>query len=186
MKKTALPKPALPIPTSRNTEAPDPEPINRILKVGTCPTLSGKSTLTYQIGCNAAADGLLRLHGNSGGGMFNRDWISLEGIRTLVEKWPTDKPITSYALYSLFRGKSSNSPAFLFAVLKGIGWVRQTSEKPRTYGKGDPAPFLDEVKVLIASDTDLQPGEESSDQSSMKAASGGTMASRKSVTGAPA
>ena len=186
MKKTALPKPALPIPTSSITGAPEPEPTIRILTVSICPTLSGRSTLTYQIGCNAAADGLLRLHGNSGGGMFNRDWISLEVIRTVVEQWPADKPITSYALYTLFRGRSSNTPAFLFAVLKGIGWVRQTSEKPRIYGKGDPVPFLDEVKALIASDADLQPGEESSDQSSMKAASGGTKASRKSVTGTPA
>ena len=182
MKKSALPKPA-----SSNPEAPPPEPTVRILKAGTCSTLSGKSTLTYQIGCNvvldgnAASEGLIRLHGNSGGGMFNRDWIALEVIRALLEKWPADKPITSYALFSLFRGKSSNSPAFLFAVLKGVGWIRQTSEKPRTYGHGDPEPFLAEVKALMASDSDLS-GESSAQPQGKKPASISRKTSRKEAS----
>ena len=66
-----------------------------------------------------------------------------------------DKQVTSHLLSSLFRGKSSNSPAFLFAVLKAEGFVKLTSEKPRLYHKGDAAMFLAEVMTLMASDIDL-------------------------------
>ena len=44
-----------------------------ILQESTCPSLSERSTLTYQIGCNDNNDILFRIHKNSGSGKFNRE-----------------------------------------------------------------------------------------------------------------
>ena len=159
MKKAASTKPASPKPAvakvavlpSTSADVPNV----RIVKIANCPTLSGKSTLTYHVGSNADSEIALRLHVNTGGGFFNPDWIGLEVITTLLDKWPADRPVTSYALLPLFRGKSSNSPAFLLAVLLTEGLVQQTSEKPRHFGKGDPAKLLAEVTALMATDLDL-------------------------------
>ena len=48
----------------------------RILKEATCPSLSNRSTITYQIGCNETNAILFRIHKNSGTGKFNREWVS--------------------------------------------------------------------------------------------------------------
>jgi len=63
----------------------------RILKTGTCPSLSGKSKLTYEIGAGPASEICMRITKNSGAGMFGKGWVELEGIHKLVN----DKPITS-------------------------------------------------------------------------------------------
>ena len=55
-----------------NTEAPV-----RVLKNGTCPNLSGKSTLSYRIGVNEAGEIMLQLVGNSNPGYFNNEWVAL-------------------------------------------------------------------------------------------------------------
>jgi hypothetical protein len=42
-----------------------------VLKTGSCPSLTGASTLTYEIGTDA--DGIVfRITGNSGGGVFGK------------------------------------------------------------------------------------------------------------------
>ena len=86
----------------------------RILKTGECPSLSGKSTLTYQIGSDS--DKLyIALTGNTGKGIFNKDWFALEEIYSLLAS--QKKPITSGSLHGLFEGRSSNSAGFILAVL---------------------------------------------------------------------
>jgi len=44
------------------------EPEMKVLKTATCKTLSGKSTLTYQIGLSPQSVVHLRIDKNSGGG----------------------------------------------------------------------------------------------------------------------
>ena len=87
----------------------------RILKTGTCKSLSGKSTLTYQIGCNNDNEVHVALTGNSGGGHFSSDWVSLEEIYSILSS--QKKPITSGALQDLYQGKSSNNASFTTAIL---------------------------------------------------------------------
>ncbi len=149
MKKTALPKPVPPEIT-----VPDTELSVRVLKSSTCSTLSGRSTLTYQIGSTADAVSVIRLKSNTGGGFFNRDWIELSVIRSLLESHPAEKQVTSFLLFPLFKGKSANSPAFLFAVLIAEGLVTQSGEKPLIYHKGDTEPFFTEVEALMAAEGD--------------------------------
>ena len=49
---------------------PEDKPM-RVLKTSSCKTLSGKSTLTYQIGCNPDSIIHLRISRNDGGGFFS-------------------------------------------------------------------------------------------------------------------
>lgn len=49
----------------------------RIIKASTCPSLSGKSTLTYHIGCNSESDIQFRVVDNTGGGFFSKEWVSV-------------------------------------------------------------------------------------------------------------
>lgn len=129
----------------------------RILKTASCPSLSGKSTLSYQVGygvnsANASTtepEIQLRVYANTGGGFFNKDWITLSTIQQLFERYPSKKAITSNALYPLFKGRSINTPAFLLAVLKHEGFLRPLKDKQRSYERLDPTGFMTEIKALI-------------------------------------
>ena len=49
----------------------------RVLRAATCSSLSGKSTLTYELGCDGAAALQLRIAKNSGKGMFSPEALDL-------------------------------------------------------------------------------------------------------------
>ena len=89
----------------------------RVLSTGTCETLSGSSKLTYHIGIMPDGEIYLRVYGNTGGGFFSQDWISLRDILTALKKRPEGKPITSILLNPLFKGRSAITPGFMMAVL---------------------------------------------------------------------
>ena len=46
-------------------------PTMRILKIASCSTNSGKTTLTYHIGCTTDKNIQLRVVANTGGGLFS-------------------------------------------------------------------------------------------------------------------
>ena len=94
----------------------------RILKTGECSSLSGKSTLTYQIGCNNDNEVHVALTGNSGGGHLNSDWVSLEEIYSILSS--QKKPVTSGALQDMYQGKSSNNASFTTAILLKEGLLK--------------------------------------------------------------
>ena len=107
----------------------------RILKTSECPSLSGNSTLSYNIGLNDDNEIQLCLIGNTGKGIFNKDWISLEEIDSLLA---TEKgPITSGSLKELFNGKSSNSAGFVLAVILSEGLLKISSNNERHYERID-------------------------------------------------
>ena len=145
--------------SSRESETP--VPAIRILKIASCPSLSGRSTLTYHIGCSAntekpaVPDLYFRVFENSGGGLFSNEWVSLEVIQQVFAKVPTAIGITAHLLGSLFVGKSVNTPSFLFAVLKSEGLVAAVKEKKGCYERTDPSGFMAEVAALMASGVDL-------------------------------
>ena len=85
----------------------------RILKVASCPTSSGKATLTYHIGCTSDNEINFRVASNTGGGFFSPEWVSFSAIQPALEQAP--QPLTSYPLIKLYQGKSTNTPAFLMA-----------------------------------------------------------------------
>ena len=121
----------------------------RILKTGECPSLSGQSTLTYRIGRNNDNEVYMSLKGNTGKGIFNKDWISLEEIDSLLA---TEKrPITSGSLKELFDGKSSNSAGFVLAVILSEGLLKISSNNERHYERVGKAEFKKSIQALIGS-----------------------------------
>ena len=56
----------------------------RILRVGTCPSLSGRSELTYHVGCNDRNAIHFRLWGNTAAGMFSNTWFSMVEVSKLL------------------------------------------------------------------------------------------------------
>jgi len=103
----------------------------RVLATGTCDTLSGNTRLTYHIGSPPDGEIHLRVYGNTGGGYFSQEWISLRDILTALNRRPDGKPITSILLNPLLRGKSDNTPGFLL----GRVWVntRPSGNKPAAH-----------------------------------------------------
>ena len=63
--------------------------------------------------------------------------------------------MSSRVLLPVFRSKSSNSPAFLFAAILAEGLVRAGTEKDSGYILGDAEAFRQSVSALVASDTNL-------------------------------
>ena len=129
-------------------------PTIRILKIASCPTSSGKATLTYHIGSTTDKDIQFRVVANTGGGLFSPEWISLSAIQPAFEQAPF--PLTSFPLINLYQGKSTNTPAFLMAVLKNERLVRNLEGKIRGYEILDSKAFIDEMNALMASDVDLK------------------------------
>ena len=129
-------------------------PTMRIIKIASCPTSSGNTTLTYHIGCTTDKDIQFRLVANTGGGLFSPEWISLSAIQPAFAQAPF--PLTSYTLINLYQGKFTNTPAFLMAVLKNEGLVRNLEGKLRGYEILDSKPFMDDLNTLMASDIDLK------------------------------
>ena len=120
----------------------------RILKTAVCPSLSGKSKLTYQIRQTPKLDIEFRIQKNSASGFFSDEWVSLKRVLEAFTKCPVGE-ITFYTLDPLIRGKSSNTPGFLLAALKEEGLVVPSTVKRRCYESVDPAKFFNKVKALI-------------------------------------
>ncbi len=123
----------------------------RILKTASCPSLSGKSKLTYEIACsNEAVDDqseiALRIATNTGGGFFSDEWLPLAAVEKIVTG-ATD--LTSTTLHPLFKGKSINTAGFLLAVLKHEGAVQLQAGKTRLYEVGDFEGFMESVRGLM-------------------------------------
>ncbi|HEY5139603.1 MAG TPA: hypothetical protein VIJ25_09870 [Methylococcales bacterium] len=125
----------------------------RILKIASCLSVSGKSTLTYHIGCTSESDVQLRIYANTGAGFFSKEWLSLNTIQEAFNK--AGKSFTSFALTPLFRGKSQNNTAFLLAVLLEEGLVKPSKEQRRGYECIDAGCFMAEVNALIDSKVSL-------------------------------
>lgn len=129
-------------------------PIIRILKIGACPNLSGKPGLGYHIGVHPESGICFRVASNNNGGYFSPEWLSLKDIRDALDRAP--KPLTSFSLWPLFKGKSVNTPSFLFAALLAEGLVQRDEENPRVYVALPLDSFKAEMEVLMASDIDLK------------------------------
>ena len=126
----------------------------RIIKAASCPTCTAKATLTYHIGCNADNAIHVRVYSNSGGGLFSAEWVALSAIQAAMDN--ATQPITSFTLSKLFKGRSTNTPGFLMAVLKSEGLVRNLEGKVRGYEQIDSTAFTAEINALIASNVDLK------------------------------
>lgn len=123
----------------------------RILKISTCASVSGRSTLTYHVGCKDFSI-LLRIYRNTGSGYFSQEWIPLSTINQALDEC---RAITSFSLQSIFKGKSVNTAGFLIAVLKDIGLIQVTKDSARSYEQSESDTFILDTKKLIESGVNL-------------------------------
>ncbi|MCV2356618.1 hypothetical protein LNV09_20960 [Paucibacter sp. B2R-40] len=131
---------------------------SRILKAGTCPTLSGRSNLAYQVACADEPEAsesniLIRVISNTGGGYFSKDWVKFADVVCLIS---APVPLTFSTLQPLFAGRSVNTGGFLMAVLKHLAVIRAVANNPRIHEKADIDGFLAEIQTLMASEVSLR------------------------------
>ena len=124
------------------TEA-EVDPIETIYE-GECPSLSGRSTLSYTIGRHTEDGTLhLRISDNSGKGMWCKDWCSASAIQDVVLG---EGELTAKSFHVLHPGKSINNGGFIAAVLKDLGLIRANEENTRLH-EHVPTTTLDQVAM---------------------------------------
>ena len=123
----------------------------KVVRTGTCPSLSGKSKLTYHVGLSEARDVLLRVVQNSNSGCFSPEWVDVRALYAAFDKVPKGESVTADNLVALFRGKSMNTPFFLFAVMKCEGLVEASKADKRRYERVDPKGFIAGVQGIVGS-----------------------------------
>jgi len=91
----------------------------QVLSVGSCSSVSGVSTLKYQIGIDADSAIQLKILSSSGSGFVNPTWYPLERILDVLTAHSVKKPIKSSDLTKGLElcGKSRNDSAFIVATL---------------------------------------------------------------------
>ncbi len=109
-------------------EQNQPEPIST-LYTGECSSVSGRSTLTYLIGKHDTEGSLhLRIAGNSGKGMWCKDWASVQAIEAIVIG---SGELKAKSFHCLHPGKSINTGGFVLAALRDLGVVRPVEANTR-------------------------------------------------------
>lgn len=111
------------------------------IRTESCPSLSGRSTITYEIGTKGDSQ-YIRLIGNSAGGLFCKDWVAMADIQALLAGCPT---VTSKTLQPLYAGRSSNSPGFLVACI--INEKMATGKDTNDIHPTTPAPSIPPKKT---------------------------------------
>ncbi len=124
-------KPAKPAPV-----VAAPEIAIKVLKKGSCPSLSDSGVLEYEIGSAEAKETYFRVVANNAGGFFSQEWVAWSKIFAACNHcdW-----LTSIHLRSLFNGKSVNTAGFLLAALMDQGLVQRREGKSRHYVLTDKA-----------------------------------------------
>ena len=120
----------------------------RILKKGSCSSLSGKSTLTYHIG-HKDEDVYFRLVENSHPGLFSDEWLSLQQMENLLAAEEYSFSSRTCSLHMLYKGHSINSSGFMLAVLLREGLVGYSEGKKRSYCRCDPSAFYAATQELM-------------------------------------
>jgi hypothetical protein len=122
----------------------------RVVKRATCPSVSGKSNLSYEIGVAEDTKALqLRVVANSGPGCFNDSWLKVEAIQACLDKQPKGETVTSHVLAPLVRGTSGNMAGFVWAVLLHVGLIVRSAKQPRRYLRAEPSAFTREIEGLV-------------------------------------
>ena len=116
----------------------------RTLSSQACPSITGKSKLTYHLGMHGSKP-VIRIHSNTGPGFFNDEWIDVSKV---IDTLPKAGPFTSFTLRVVFKGRSMNSRAFLMAALRNEGVVQRSTEKPRCWERADIDAFLAKFEVV--------------------------------------
>ncbi|WP_350601462.1 hypothetical protein [Pseudomonas sp. 65/3-MNA-CIBAN-0223] len=116
-----------PVPESTPKAASLDEQI-RVLKRGSCPSLTGRSALGYQLGSKGESELYLKLLSNTGSGFFSKEWIPCSMIEQLITG---ATELTSTSFKTLFPNKSVNTGGFVMAVIKALGLIQTNVDNSR-------------------------------------------------------
>ena len=130
----------------------------KVLKTSSCKTLSGKSTLTYQIGSTPDSTVHLRIAKNTGGGFFSDEWIAMDDIQRVLKDRPKESPVMSHFLTPLLKGKSANTSGFIMAMLTHLKLLQPLPKKKRVHELLDPKPFLNQMEKLTTDAGNVKTG----------------------------
>jgi hypothetical protein len=125
-------------------------PSIRVLKSAQCKSLSGRSTLTYEVGADGGGEIHLRIRSNSGSGCFGAGWVPLRELQRELAKAPG--PVTSGTLAKTFAGRSQNTSGFVAAALLGEGLLEPLANA-RGYAPTDGVGFMRDVRRLLEGGT---------------------------------
>lgn len=132
--------------TQHQEEAVIEQPPITPIHTDDCPSLSGRSTLTFAIGRHDHDKSLhLRIVSNDGGGMFFEGWASGEQIDAIV-KGGTE--LTAKSFHALHPGRSINTGGFVLACLKHLGLIRANAENTRLH-EHVPTMTFEKVALLV-------------------------------------
>lgn len=121
---------------------------HNILKTAVCESISGRSTLTYQLSENTEDGSIyMRITENTGNGYFSNDWLKLDA---LIEQAYYEKYITAISINQFFSGRSVNTGAFLLAALRQEGIITTSDVSKRAFvvhPELDIQQYLNELKA---------------------------------------
>ena len=126
------------------------KPDMRILKTSSCKSITGKSSLTYQVGATPDDDIYIRITKNTGAGQFSDEWIKVEDIQKALAEGHKGEPLTSFLLQTLFKGRSVNTPAFIMAALTQEKLLCALKGKKRGHEFLDPEGFDSRMQKLVS------------------------------------
>ena len=129
LKSEAVRKAKSEVESGSETEVPKEIDLIKPVHAGSCPSISGRSTLTFAIGKHETEGTWhLRIVGNSGGGMFCDEWAPGLDIDAVVVGATA---LTSRSFDVLHPGRSINTAGFVLATLKHLGLIRTNAENSR-------------------------------------------------------
>ena len=119
---------------------------HNILKTAVCESISGRSTLTYQLAQNNEKQTYdIRITENTGKGYFSDDWLSLNDI---LEQCRDGKAVTAHIINLLFDGKSVNTGGFLVAALKQECFLKVYKQSKRAYVISPESTLMADLELL--------------------------------------
>lgn len=122
----------------------------RVIAVRHCSSITGRSTLTYHLGREGEGVFHVRVHDNTGSGMFTPCWVSLDAIKSVIE---ASDDLTSTSFKSIYAGKSVNTAGFLLAVLRDLGLIVPNPVNTRVHQRNLNVPM--ESVFVPAADTPM-------------------------------
>lgn len=182
--KPEMVKPEKVKPVNHHRVPPQDDGTVRVVKVGRCHSMSGKSQLTYHVGATADNEVMFRIHANSAAGFFSQEWVALKDIDRALSGKDDARSLTSFLLQNLFRGKSINTPGFLLAVLKSEGMVRPSATVKRCFEHADRSDFAARMRSLVngTAQTETKGGTQKAKDVPVKDTTGGAAVKKAAVS----
>jgi hypothetical protein len=143
-------------PTQRRNRMSEQQTLEpRILKINTCASLSGRTSITYHVGCMGARDVCFRVWNTSGKGVFSKEWVAASDIQKVLAQ---HESLSAPSLLPVFQvGRSVNTAGYLLAVLKEEGLVVQADDEAHKYVRMQSERFVSEAASLIKAQVSLDP-----------------------------